>query len=122
MNKEVFGGGGCGRGGGGFCGGGGGERKTIMAGWERLRRCLRTVFFMLAMLASLLVQCLPLLVAIGDVLVPCVLVSSFTCVRCYGFKQHLRRYAFKSSLVDIPLVSVLRSLLITCTLSFSLFD
>ncbi|XP_056698829.1 uncharacterized protein [Spinacia oleracea] len=90
-----------------------------MAGWERLRRCLRTVFFMLAMLASLLVQCLPLLVAIGDVLVPCVLVSSFTCVRCYGFKQHLRRYAFKSSLVDIPLVSVFRSLLITCVYSLS---
>lgn len=90
-----------------------------MAGWERLRRCLRTVFFMLAMVASLLVQCLPLLVAIGDVLVPCVLVSSFTCVRCYSFKQHLRRYAFKSSLIDIPLVSVLRSLLITCVYSLS---
>lgn len=90
------------------------REKAIMAGCERLRRCLRTLFFMLAMMASLLVQCLPLLVAIGDVLVPCALVSSFTCVRCYGFKQHLKRYAFKSSLIDIPLVSVLRSLLITC--------
>ncbi|CAO2815318.1 unnamed protein product [Amaranthus hypochondriacus] len=86
---------------------------------ERLRRCLKTLFFMLAMIASLLVQCLPLLVAVGDVVVPCILVSSFTCVSCYGFKQHLRRYAFKSSLIDIPLVSVLRSLLITCVYSFS---
>lgn len=95
------------------------REKAIMAGCERLRRCLRTLFFMLAMMASLLVQCLPLLVAIGDVLVPCALVSSFTCVRCYGFKQHLKRYAFKSSLIDIPLVSVLRSLLITCVYSLS---
>lgn len=65
-------------------------------------------------MVSLLVSSLPVLVAIGDVLVPCVLVSSFTCVRCYGFKEHLNRYAFKSSLTDIPLVSVIRSLIITC--------
>ncbi|KAL5575641.1 hypothetical protein UlMin_017340 [Ulmus minor] len=84
---------------------------------EKLRRCVRTVFFMVAMLVSLLVSSLPVLVAIGDVLVPCVLISSFTCVRCYGFKEHLRRYAFKSSLTDIPLVSVIRSLIITCVYS-----
>lgn len=84
---------------------------------EKLRRCVRTVFFMVAMVVSLLVSSLPVLVAIGDVLVPCVLVSSFTCIRCYGFKEHLNRYAFKSSLTDIPLVSVIRSLIITCVYS-----
>ncbi|XP_024026122.1 uncharacterized protein LOC21388625 [Morus notabilis] len=84
---------------------------------EKLRRCVRTVFFMVTMLVSLLVSSLPVLVAIGDVLVPCVLISSFTCVRCYGFKEHLNRYAFKSSLTDIPLVSVIRSLIITCVYS-----
>lgn len=81
---------------------------------EKVRRCVRTVFFMVAMVASLLVSSLPLLVAIGDMLVPCVLISSFTCVTCYGFKEHLHRYAFKSSLTDIPLVSFIRSLIITC--------
>ncbi|XP_062155908.1 uncharacterized protein LOC133863816 [Alnus glutinosa] len=86
-------------------------------GLERLRRIVRTVFFMVAMVASLLVSSLAVLVAVGDVLVPCVLISSFTCVRCYGFKEHLRRYAFKSSLTDIPLVSVVRSLIIICVYS-----
>ncbi|KAM1132214.1 hypothetical protein FF1_046633 [Malus domestica] len=81
---------------------------------EKVRRCLRTVFFMVAMVASLLVSSLPALVAIGDMLVPCVLISSFTCVTCYGFKEHLHRYAFKSSLTDIPLVSFIRSLIIIC--------
>ncbi|PON89409.1 Epoxide hydrolase-like [Trema orientale] len=84
---------------------------------EKLRRCVRTVFFMVAMVVSLLVSSLPVLVAIGDVLVPCVLISSFTCVRCYGFKDHLNRYAFKSSLTDIPLVSVFRSIIIICVYS-----
>lgn len=84
---------------------------------EKARRCLRTIFFMIAMVASLLVLSLPVLVALGDVLVPSVLVSSFTCITCYGVKEHLRRYAFKSSLTDIPLVSIVRSLIIICVYS-----
>lgn len=84
---------------------------------EKIRRVIRTIFFMFAMVASLLVSSLPLLVAVGDVLVPCVLISSFSCVRCYSFREHLHRYAFKSSLIDMPLVSVIRSLIITCVYS-----
>ncbi|KAK3219614.1 hypothetical protein Dsin_013584 [Dipteronia sinensis] len=89
-------------------------------GWlvlEKTRRIVRTVFFMVTMVVSLMVSSLPVLVAVGDVLVPCVLISSFSCVRCYGFKEHLHRYHFKSSLTDIPLVSVIRSLIITCVYS-----
>ncbi|KAA8540453.1 hypothetical protein F0562_024628 [Nyssa sinensis] len=86
-------------------------------GFEKVRRCLRTIYFMVAMVASLLVLSAPLLVAIGDILVPGLLISSFTCVRCYSFKEHLHRYAFRSSLTDIPLVSVIRSLIITCVYS-----
>ncbi|CAF2083328.1 BnaA06g10200D [Brassica napus] len=91
-------------------------------GWfflEKVRRCLRTVFFLVAMLASLLVSSLPLLVAICDVLVPSFLLSSFTCVTCYGAKEHLSRYGFKRSLTDIPLVSVARSFLVICIYSLS---
>ncbi|GKV35784.1 hypothetical protein SLEP1_g44003 [Rubroshorea leprosula] len=84
---------------------------------EKWRRIVRTAFFMVAMVASLLASSLPLLVAIGDILVPCVLLSSFTCVTCYGFKEHFHRYAFKSSLTDIPLVSIIRSIIITCVYS-----
>lgn len=82
--------------------------------WEKVLRGVRTVYFMVTMVASLLLESLPLVVAIGDVVVPCLLIPSFTCVNCYGFREHLRRYAFKSSLMDIPLVSIIRSLIITC--------
>lgn len=85
---------------------------------DKARRIVRTMFFMVAMVASLLVSSLPVLVAVADVVVTCVLISSFTCVRCYGFKEHLRRYDFKRSLTDIPLVSIIRSLIITCTIIF----
>ncbi|KAB5563958.1 hypothetical protein DKX38_004012 [Salix brachista] len=84
---------------------------------EKARRCVRTVIFMVAMVASLLVSSMPVLVAIGDVVVPFFLVSSFTCLTCYGFKSHLRKYSFKSSFTDIPLVSLIRSFLIICVYS-----
>ncbi|KEH28729.1 putative haloalkane dehalogenase [Medicago truncatula] len=84
---------------------------------EKLWRCIRTVFFVVALVVSLIVTSLPVVVAVVDVLVPCVLISNFTCVNCYSFKQLLRRYSFKSSLMDIPLVSVLRSFIIICVYS-----
>ncbi|XP_058074602.1 uncharacterized protein LOC131223271 [Magnolia sinica] len=84
---------------------------------ERIRRGLRTIFFMLTMVASLLVLSLPILVAAGDMLVSFALISSFTCFSCYGFRDQMQRYSFKSSLIDIPLVSVFRSLVITCVYS-----
>ncbi|KAK4349976.1 hypothetical protein RND71_029289 [Anisodus tanguticus] len=86
-------------------------------GLEKVRRCLWTIYFMVVMLTSLLMLSAPVMVAIGDVLLPSVLISSFTCVRCYSFKEHLHRYAFKTSLMDIPLVSILRSLIISCVYS-----
>ncbi|OIW15840.1 hypothetical protein TanjilG_04375 [Lupinus angustifolius] len=85
--------------------------------FEKVRRCIRTIFFVAALVASLLVTSLPVVVAVMDVLVPCVLISSFTCVRCYSFKEHLRKYDFRSSLGDIPMVSVMRSLIIICVYS-----
>ncbi|KAG5537609.1 hypothetical protein RHGRI_024902 [Rhododendron griersonianum] len=85
--------------------------------FEKARRFVRTVYFMVAMVASLLVLSAPLLVSVVDILVPWVLISSFTCVRCYSFQEHLRRYSFKTSLTDIPLVSIVRSLIITCVYS-----
>ncbi|KAJ8756139.1 hypothetical protein K2173_024686 [Erythroxylum novogranatense] len=84
---------------------------------EKARRGVRIVIFIVAMVASLLVSSMPVFVAIGDVLVPLMLLSNFTCLRCYGFKEHLRRYAFKSSLIDVPLVSVIRSFFIICVYS-----
>nr|XP_010925129.1 uncharacterized protein LOC105047761 isoform X1 [Elaeis guineensis] len=84
---------------------------------ERVRRGLRTAFFMLIMVASLLVSSAPVLVAAGDVTVSLALASRFACARCYSVRGHLERYGFKSSLMDIPLVSIVRSLVITCVYS-----
>jgi hypothetical protein len=88
--------------------------------FEKVRRCIRTVFFVVALVVSLIVTSLPVVVAVVDILVPFVLISNFTCVKCYSFKEHFHRYSFKSSLMDIPLVSVLRSFIIICILSLSL--
>ncbi|PIM98748.1 Lipid-phosphate phosphatase [Handroanthus impetiginosus] len=82
--------------------------------WEKVRRGVRTVYFMVAMVSSLLVVSLPVVVSIIDAVLPCLLISSFVCVKCHSFREHLQRYAFKSSLMDIPLVSIVRSLIITC--------
>ncbi|KAE8705115.1 Alpha/beta-hydrolase domain-containing protein isoform 2 [Hibiscus syriacus] len=92
----------------------------VMKAWivvEKVRRIVRTAIFMVVMLASLAASSLPLMVAVGDIMVPFLLLSSFTCVTCYGFNEHFRLYAFKSSLIDIPLVSILRSIIITCVYS-----
>ncbi|KAL0342063.1 UNVERIFIED_CONTAM: hypothetical protein Scaly_1868900 [Sesamum calycinum] len=87
--------------------------------WEKLRRGVRTVYFMVVMVASLLVVSLPVVVSVADAVLPCLIIPSFTCVKCYSFREHLQRYAFKSSLMDIPLVSIIRSLIITCVYSIS---
>lgn len=84
---------------------------------ETIRRGFRTALFMVTMVASLLVLSAPLLVALGDVSVSLALASTFACVRCHGFRGHLDGYSFRSSLMDIPLVSVVRSLIITCVYS-----
>ncbi|KAK9069770.1 hypothetical protein SSX86_010166 [Deinandra increscens subsp. villosa] len=81
--------------------------------YEKIRRFVRTLHFLVVMVASLLVLWLPILVAIGDVLVPYYIISSFICVRCYSFKEHLDRYDFRSSLTDVPVVSAIRSFIIT---------
>ncbi|GKC01291.1 alpha/beta hydrolases superfamily protein [Tanacetum coccineum] len=82
--------------------------------FEKIRRFIRTLHFLIVMVASLLILWLPVLVSVGDVLVPCVLLSSFTCVGCFGFREHWDRYEFRSSLIDVPVVSALRSFVITC--------
>ncbi|KAL9309488.1 putative haloalkane dehalogenase [Arabidopsis thaliana] len=91
-----------------------------MAAWkswivaEKARRCLRTMFFVAAMTASLLASSLPVLITVADVVVPCLIVSSITCLTCHSPAQHFRQYSFKTSLIDVPLVSLLRSLVIIC--------
>ena len=73
---------------------------------------------MLTMLASLLVASAPALVALGDVTVSVVLALRLTSAGGHhvsmGVRNHLRDYGFRTSLLDIPIVSITRSLTITC--------
>ncbi|KAI4324699.1 hypothetical protein MLD38_030161 [Melastoma candidum] len=85
---------------------------------EKVRRVIRTVFFVVAMVASLLASSLPVLVTVADVAVTCTIVTSFVSVGCCGLAEHVRRYSFRRSLVDIPLVSIVRSLVIASVYSF----
>lgn len=84
-------------------------------GWaERVRRGVKTVWFMVAMVASLLVASAPALVAAGDVAVALWLEVRLGCFRGDGLRGHLQRYRFRNSLADIPLVSIVRSVVVTC--------
>lgn len=85
---------------------------------ERVRRTVFTLFFMVTMIASLMMLSAPVLVAAGDILISLLLASRFACARCYGFREHMDRYGFTISLMDIPLASIIRSLVLTCVYSW----
>ncbi|KAJ1299025.1 hypothetical protein BS78_01G500000 [Paspalum vaginatum] len=92
--------------------------------WARPWRWAKTAFFLVAMLASLLLVCAPpLLVVLLDLLLPPAMLSNF--LRAQAQAQHpaslaaalagqARAFRFASSLVDLPAVSAARSLLILC--------
>ncbi|XP_052186449.1 uncharacterized protein LOC127797515 [Diospyros lotus] len=88
----------------------------------RILRGFKILFFLFAMLVSLLLFSAPLLLAVADALLPSALLSaslppssplSLRTVSC-----HFTNYDFRYSLIDIPLVSLLRSALILCVYSF----
>lgn len=76
------------------------------------------MLFMVIMVVSLLVSCAPLLISIVDVVVPCVLLSTFACcTSCFGLYGDWTTYNVRTSIVDIPLLSLIRSLAIFCVYS-----
>ncbi|XP_076941524.1 uncharacterized protein LOC143611119 [Bidens hawaiensis] len=95
-----------------------------------LLRGVRTLFFLITMIISFLVFSAPILVAIADVLLPTALFSAsvtsssddnndnnkqsllFLLFQTVSFQ--LSSYDFRYSLVDIPVVSILRSGIILC--------
>jgi hypothetical protein len=67
------------------------------------------------MLGSFLISSMPLLVSIADIAIPCTLLSTFTCCEsCFSFRIDWSSYNFRSSLVDIPFVSLVRSVVAIC--------
>ncbi|KAL8119745.1 uncharacterized protein LOC141724433 [Apium graveolens] len=83
-------------------------------------RGIKTFFFLIYMLFSLLLFSAPVLLVIADTLIPSAFLSaslspsSFSLLTLYS---HLQNYDFRYSLIDIPLISIIRSAIILCVYS-----
>ncbi|KAJ4977880.1 hypothetical protein NE237_008660 [Protea cynaroides] len=85
---------------------------------RRLLRGLKTLFFLVTMLISLLLFCAPVLLVIADALLPSAILSTSLPLSFGTFSSHLRNYNFRYSLIDIPLISISRSAVIICAYYF----
>lgn len=96
---------------------------------ERSKKALRgfkTLFFLITMIISFLFFSAPILFAVADALLPTALLSAslsssnspsddydhFSVFQTLN--SHLSNYDFRYSLIDIPLVSIIRSAIILC--------
>ncbi|XP_061376631.1 uncharacterized protein LOC133318624 [Gastrolobium bilobum] len=86
---------------------------------KRILRGVKTVFFLITMVISLLVLSAPVLLIIADALVPSALLSTLSpaSLSLETLSSHFHNYDFRYSLIDIPLVSIIRSFIIFCVYS-----
>ncbi|KAM0034434.1 putative MENTAL domain-containing protein [Helianthus debilis subsp. tardiflorus] len=94
----------------------------------KVLRLIRTVFFLITMIVSFLLFSAPILVSIADILLPTALLSASVpsspfidpsydkslFIFFQMISSQLSSYDFRHSLIDIPLVSILRSGIILC--------
>ncbi|KAF7830953.1 alpha/beta hydrolase-like protein [Senna tora] len=87
---------------------------------KRILRGLKTLFFLITMLLSLLLFSAPLLLVLADALLPSALLSALSpsSLSLNSLSSLFRTYDFRYSLVDIPLLSITRSVVIFCVYSF----
>ncbi|KAM5556668.1 hypothetical protein ABKV19_024181 [Rosa sericea] len=87
---------------------------------KKVLRGVKTVFFLITMLISLLLFSAPILLVIADTLLPSALLSasSSASLSLETLSSHFSNYDFRYSLVDIPLISIIRSAVIFCVYSF----
>ncbi|XP_022745994.1 uncharacterized protein LOC111296156 isoform X3 [Durio zibethinus] len=90
---------------------------------EKSRRILRgfkTVFFLITMMISFLMFSAPVFLVIADTLLPSALLSASLSppLSLKSLSSHFSNYDFRYSLIDIPLVSIIRSAVIICVYSF----
>ncbi|CAA0836610.1 Alpha/beta hydrolase related protein [Striga hermonthica] len=87
-------------------------------------RWVKALFFLITMLISLLLFSAPVLLVIADALLPSAFMSAALRpaaappLGLRAISDQLSSYDFRSSLVDIPIVSVIRSAIILCVYSF----
>ncbi|CAK9173561.1 unnamed protein product [Ilex paraguariensis] len=87
---------------------------------KRVSRGLKTVFFLITMLISFLLFSAPVLLVIADTLLPSALLSaslSPSSLSLQTLSSHFTNYDFRYSLIDIPLISIIRSAVILCVYS-----
>ncbi|XP_015931332.1 uncharacterized protein LOC107457678 [Arachis duranensis] len=92
---------------------------------KRVLRVVKTLFFLITMIMSLLLISAPTILVIADALLPSALLSVFSSSSLLSppssikttLFSHLQNYDFRYSLVDIPLLSIARSLVIFCVYS-----
>lgn len=85
---------------------------------KRVIRAIKTVFFLITLLISFLFFSAPVLLAVADTILPSALFSaSSPFLSPKSLSYHFANYDFRYSLVDIPLISILRSLVIICVYS-----
>ncbi|KAJ6726926.1 ALPHA/BETA HYDROLASE RELATED PROTEIN [Salix purpurea] len=86
---------------------------------KRVLRGVKTLFFLIAMLISFLLFSAPILLAIADTLLPFFLLSASLSpsLSLQTLSSHFSNYDFRCSLVDIPLISIIRSAVIICVYS-----
>ncbi|KAI3470874.1 hypothetical protein Pfo_027537 [Paulownia fortunei] len=97
------------------------EEKTLKRVVVVIPRWIKTLFFLITMLVSLLLFSAPILLVIADAILPSAFLSaslSPSSLTLQTFSSHLNNYDFRYSLVDIPLVSIIRSAIIFCVYSF----
>ncbi|KAL3630579.1 hypothetical protein CASFOL_023563 [Castilleja foliolosa] len=84
-----------------------------------LPRWIKTIFFLITMLISLLLFSAPILLVIADALLPTAFMSALLSppLNLQAISSHLNTYDFRYSLIDIPIVSVIRSAIILCVYS-----
>lgn len=90
------------------------DRRTKVLRW------VKTLFFLISMLISLLLFSAPILLVIADTLLPSLLLSASIApytLSLQTLSSYLTNYDFRYSLIDIPLISIARSVIILCVYS-----
>ncbi|KAG9138795.1 hypothetical protein Leryth_007431 [Lithospermum erythrorhizon] len=83
-------------------------------------RLVKTIFVLTTMFISLLLVSAPILIVLADALLPSALLSASLSPESLSFNtlyDHFNNYDFRYSLIDIPLISIVRSIVILCVYS-----
>lgn len=85
-----------------------------------LLRGIKTFFFLIYMLFSFLLFSAPVLLVIADTLIPSAFLFASLAPTSFSLRtlySHLQNYDFRYTLIDIPLISIIRSAIILCVYS-----